>query len=80
MMTGPLISPKDLLSRLGEVTLLDVRWVLGRTDGHEVYRDGHIPGAAFVDLNTDLADPAGSGGRHPLPDPDRSWRRCACSV
>ena len=63
------------------VTLLDVRWKLGRTDGREQYLAGHVPGAAFVDLETDLADPVGDGsrGRHPLPDPDRfaaAMRRC----
>jgi thiosulfate/3-mercaptopyruvate sulfurtransferase len=70
-MRTPLIDVAELRTLLPNVTLLDVRWVLGRTDGHEVYRAGHIPGGVFVDLNTALADPAGAGGRHPLPDPDR---------
>ncbi|MGZ4444664.1 MAG: sulfurtransferase [Nocardioidaceae bacterium] len=62
------------------VTLLDVRYQLGRTDGHEQYLAGHLPGAVYVDLDTDLAGPpGGSGGRHPLPDLDRfeaAMRRC----
>lgn len=49
------------------MTLLDIRWQLGRSDGYEQYRDGHIPGAIYVDLDAQLAAPAGPQGRHPLP-------------
>ncbi|WP_284979702.1 sulfurtransferase [Arthrobacter sp. fls2-241-R2A-200] len=57
----------------GERTvLLDVRWVLGRADGHDEYLAGHLPGAVYVDLPTELADPAQPGlGRHPLPSQER---------
>lgn len=62
------------------VTLLDVRWALGRSDGRETYQGGHVPGAVFVDLETELAGPASPAtGRHPLPtleslqDSARSW-------
>lgn len=49
--------------------LLDVRWALGDPAGHQHYRDGHIPGAVYVDLDTELAGPAREGaGRHPLPE------------
>ena len=48
-------------------TMLDVRWRLGGPPGRELYHAGHIPGAVFVDLDLDLAGPAGAGGRHPLP-------------
>lgn len=50
-------------------TVLDVRWELGWPPGagRERYLEGHIPGAAFVDLETALAGPPGEGGRHPLP-------------
>lgn len=53
-------------------TVLDVRWELGWPPGagRERYLDGHIPGAAFVDLETALAGPPGEGGRHPLPAAD----------
>jgi thiosulfate/3-mercaptopyruvate sulfurtransferase len=78
-----LISPGELRSVLPDVTVLDVRWQLGRTDGHEQYRAGHVPGASYVDLATDLAGPPANPpddrGRHPLPDPDRfaaAMRRC----
>ncbi|MCX4844682.1 sulfurtransferase [Streptomyces sp. NBC_00893] len=50
--------------------LLDVRWQLGGPNGRPEYEAGHIPGAVFVDLDAQLAGPAGRGGRHPLPDPD----------
>jgi thiosulfate/3-mercaptopyruvate sulfurtransferase len=55
----------------GERTvLLDVRWVLGDPHGHDHYLAGHLPGAVFVDLHHELADPSVSGeGRHPLPAP-----------
>ena len=47
--------------------LLDVRWRLGGPPGIDSYRQGHLPGAVFVDLDRDLAGPPGGGGRHPLP-------------
>ncbi|MDF3283857.1 sulfurtransferase [Gordonia sp. N1V] len=52
--------------------ILDVRWALGRTDGRDRYREGHIPGAVYVDLDSELADPPSAElGRHPLPSSDR---------
>ncbi len=49
--------------------LLDVRWALGDPDGEKHYLDGHVPGAVYVDLDTELAaPPSAEGGRHPLPD------------
>ena len=51
-----------------DAVLLDVRWQLGRTDGHAQYLAGHLPGAVFVDLETELAaPPSAAEGRHPLP-------------
>lgn len=50
------------------VTLLDVRWALGDPHGHRHYTEGHLPGAVFVDLDTELAaPPSAAQGRHPLP-------------
>jgi thiosulfate/3-mercaptopyruvate sulfurtransferase len=47
---------------------VDCRWELGSPcTGHELYLAGHIPGASFLDVDTDLAAPPGPGGRHPLP-------------
>ncbi|GAA1714851.1 sulfurtransferase [Isoptericola hypogeus] len=52
----------------GAPVLLDVRWALGMTDGHERYLAGHLPGAVYVDLATELAaEPSEDQGRHPLP-------------
>ncbi|GAB91240.1 sulfurtransferase [Gordonia rhizosphera] len=49
--------------------MLDVRWALGDSHGHDHYRDGHIPGAVYVDLDTELAaPPSPEWGRHPLPE------------
>ncbi|WP_448073361.1 sulfurtransferase [Georgenia yuyongxinii] len=51
-------------------TLLDVRWALGAPDGRAAYRAGHLPGAVYVDLESELAAPPSvAAGRHPLPDP-----------
>jgi len=55
------------LAALRNLTVLDVRWRLGGPPGRELYAAGHIPGAAFVDLDRDLAAPPGEGGRHPMP-------------
>jgi len=68
---SPLIQTDELASRLASVTVLDIRWSLAGPPGHEEYLRGHIPGASYVDLETDLADPPGDRGRHPLPDPVR---------
>ncbi|GAA1594907.1 rhodanese-like domain-containing protein [Actinoplanes couchii] len=51
--------------------LLDVRWALGDPHGAEHYAAGHLPGAVYVDLDTELAGPHEPGaGRHPLPTID----------
>ncbi|KQT89212.1 3-mercaptopyruvate sulfurtransferase [Marmoricola sp. Leaf446] len=68
---SPLISVGRLAERLDEVTVLDVRWRLGGPPGAQEHAAGHVPGAAYVDLDTALADPPGDRGRHPLPDPAR---------
>ncbi|MFD7029991.1 sulfurtransferase [Streptomyces sp. NPDC059917] len=50
--------------------LLDVRWQLGGPRLRDAYASVHLTGAVYVDLDQELAGPAGSGGRHPLPDPE----------
>lgn len=78
-----LVGPAGLQGLLDSgkpLTVLDVRWALGRSDGRAQYEAGHVPGAVFVDLETELAGPASPAvGRHPLPTPEaledaaRSW-------
>jgi thiosulfate/3-mercaptopyruvate sulfurtransferase len=67
LMTCPLISTEELSQSLDEVQVFDLRWSLTDPDhGVRAYREGHVPGAVFVDLDRDLAGTSGDG-RHPLP-------------
>ncbi len=53
------------------IVVLDVRWKLGDPHGREHYRREHLPGAVYVDLETELAAPSSPAhGRHPLPHID----------
>jgi thiosulfate/3-mercaptopyruvate sulfurtransferase len=91
---NPLISVSELAGVLGggggdihqpgtepaRVRVLDVRWRLDRPNGNAEYREGHIPGAVYVDLETQLAAHGlPTEGRHPLPSREklqnaaRSW-------
>lgn len=74
-----LISADELSTLLGaeadlppdapRTRLLDVRWSLAEPDGLPAYQAGHIPGAVYVDLDTELSTHGQpSDGRHPLPD------------
>jgi len=70
-----LVSCEWLAQRLDDpgLRVVDVRWYLVDKDkGRSDYLEGHIPGAFFLDVDTDLAAPRGDGpGRHPLPAPER---------
>ena len=52
---------------------VDCRWGLGDPEkGRRLYRAGHIPGASFLDVDTDLSDLSAKGqGRHPLPSAEQ---------
>ncbi len=63
-----LVGAADLLAAPVRPVLLDVRWAVGDERGRERYLEGHVPGAVFVDLETELAaPPSPAAGRHPLP-------------
>jgi thiosulfate/3-mercaptopyruvate sulfurtransferase len=65
---GPLVDPSFVREHRDELTLVDCRFALGEPGaGERAYLAGHVPGAAFLDLDRDLAAPPGDRGRHPLP-------------
>ncbi|MFI6132365.1 sulfurtransferase [Micromonospora sp. NPDC051141] len=67
-----LVEPDRLaaeLARADPPVLLDVRWRLTGPPGRDDHAAGHLPGAVFVDLDTELCGRPGAAGRHPLPDP-----------
>lgn len=66
-----IITATELASELAQPAapvLLDVRYQLGGPPGRPQYEAGHVPGAVYVDLDSELAAPPGPAGRHPLPD------------
>lgn len=69
-----LITPTELSAVLAgpnRPILLDVRWSLAEPDGFPLYRERHLPGAVYADLDQQLAGLASpDAGRHPLPDID----------
>ncbi|WP_447645130.1 sulfurtransferase [Nocardioides zeae] len=72
MTSDVLVSATDLVAQIArgdDLVVLDVRWRLGGPPGHGEYLTGHVPGAVYVDLDSELAahgEP--TDGRHPLPD------------
>ncbi len=85
---NPLISASELLEALDDpgIRIADVRYFPGEPErGRLEYDQGHIPGAAFVDIDKDLAAPNSrleflraasryaierpGAGTEPLPDP-----------
>lgn len=69
---SPLISPSELAAGIaaGTVLVVDCRKELSNPDGgQQAYREAHIPGAWYADLDHELSDLGKTGlGRHPLPD------------
>jgi thiosulfate/3-mercaptopyruvate sulfurtransferase len=65
---SPLIEARDLqaLMREGPVRVVDAGWRLDGTDTQALFREAHIPGAVFFDLEA-VSDPT-SALPHTLPD------------
>ena len=81
-----LMSVERLRSRVADarIAIIDCRFdLMDPTAGRRDYIDGHIPGAAYADLDSDLAAPVGqSTGRHPLPEvgqAEQTFRRLGVS-
>ncbi|MSO47703.1 MAG: sulfurtransferase [Thermoleophilia bacterium] len=62
----------EAVRALPSVQVVDCRFRLGQHGaGLELYREGHIAGALYLDLDDDLSGPMRDdrlGGRHPLPE------------
>lgn len=69
---GPLMSVDELSGRLGDprTRVVDVCWYLQDPGlGRRRYLSSHVPGAVFLDLETELSDTdVPDAGRHPLPN------------
>ena len=69
-----IISVEDLNNNLNNNNwfIFDCRFELKDPhEGRKRFAQGHIPGAQFADLDTDLSSPiTESSGRHPLPNPE----------
>lgn len=70
------ISVRDLKDRLDDpqlarnLVVVDTRFNLrDPAEGPKLYKESHLPGAAYFDLDKDLSSPPKEhGGRHPLPE------------
>jgi thiosulfate/3-mercaptopyruvate sulfurtransferase len=73
---GPVVDARWLTAAMAdhpppELVVADVRWYPDRPR-RSGFVEAHIPGAVYLDVDTDLASPVrpdGHGGRHPLPSP-----------
>jgi thiosulfate/3-mercaptopyruvate sulfurtransferase len=75
----PLVTTGELAERLSDVRVVDARWYLDPArNGRQSYLAGHIPGAVFLDVDSDLAAPGGARGgplgRHPWPSAEQVAR------
>jgi len=65
---GPIVDVEWLSGSLDDVHVFDSRSYLDGRSGRDEFARGHIAGAVFVELDTDLAAPPSQpGGRHPFP-------------
>jgi thiosulfate/3-mercaptopyruvate sulfurtransferase len=68
-MSQEIVKADWLLEHINDpgVRIVDCRWVIAQPgEGRRQYEAGHIPGAAHLDIDTDLSGKNGPG-RHPLP-------------
>ena len=67
------VNKEWLVEQLNNVKIVDCRFELGNPNkGENLYRESHIPGAFYFDLEKQLSSPVSiHGGRHPLPDIDQ---------
>jgi thiosulfate/3-mercaptopyruvate sulfurtransferase len=69
-MSDPMISTEELAAAMGAggVKVLDASWYLDGTDGRALYREAHIPGAVYFDIDEikDKSNPL----PHMLPTPE----------
>lgn len=65
-----IVSVTWVKEHLNELTVIDCRFHLPAPQkGITEYKEQHIPGAHYMDLNKDLSSSVGThGGRHPMPD------------
>lgn len=77
----PIVDRQWLVEQLDhpQLVILDCRFKLDAPQwGEEQYRQQHIPGAYYVNLDRDLSSSVKfHGGRHPLPDLDRLGSKLA---
>ena len=67
----PVVSADWLRGHLADPTLrvADIRWSLSGPAGRERYDAAHLPGAIFIDADSELSSPGEGPGRHPVPSP-----------
>lgn len=67
-----IVDPQTLAAHIDDRNwvVMDCRFnLMNPEEGRQLYHQGHIPNARFMDLNEDLASPkTATTGRHPLPD------------
>lgn len=73
---GPIVDVAWLRAHLESpgLRVADVRWALAGPPGRDRYEAGHVPGAVFLDAETELSSPGEGPGRHPVPASDKLAR------
>lgn len=69
LLASPPPDPAGPPDRPGQPVILDVRYRISGVHGRPEFERAHIPGASYVDMNTELATIRADamGGRHPMP-------------